>query len=110
MGLIAFLKSKFGKDKEEKKTENDVVMTLKADPADIDPPETRFTEEYKDFLESQENVVTLTREMPAAEDPENGPAEEAVPEEPVGEVTEQPVPEQTAPELDPFPFGDEPKE
>ena len=101
MGLIAFLKSKFGKNKEEKKTENDVVMTLKADPADIDPPETRFTEEYKDFLESQENVVTLTREMPAAEDPENGP---------VGEVTEQPVPEQTAPELDPFPFGDEPKE
>ena len=105
MGLIAFLKSKFGKNKEEKKTENDVVMTLKADPADIDPPETRFTEEYKDFLQSQENVVTLTREMPAAEAPENG--------ETAAETREGPDPEEQpkpSPELEPFPFGDEPKE
>ena len=71
MGLIAFLKSKFGKNKEEKKTENDVVMTLKADPADIDPPETRFTEEYREFLETQEAA-----QRSAAPTAEDFPAEE----------------------------------
>ena len=52
MGLIAFLKSRFGRKKEKK--ENDEVMTLSTDTSGFVPPETRFTEEYKDFLASQD--------------------------------------------------------
>ena len=52
MGLIAFLKSRFGRKKEKK--ENDEVMTLSTNTSGFVPPETRFTEEYKDFLASQD--------------------------------------------------------
>lgn len=34
--------------------ENTEVQRLDADPAEIDPPATRFTEEYREFLKQQE--------------------------------------------------------
>ncbi len=55
MGFFDFLKPK-----KKKKSETaadaaaDAVMELEVDPADIDPPETRYTQEYRDFLASQE--------------------------------------------------------
>lgn len=60
MGLIAFLKSRFGRKKEKK--ENDEMMTLSTDTSGFVPPETRFTEEYKDFLASQDAIASVKRE------------------------------------------------
>ena len=52
MGFFDFLKSK--KKKAEAEAEKAEVLGLEVDPADIDPPETRYTEEYREFLETQE--------------------------------------------------------
>jgi hypothetical protein len=50
MGFFDFLKSK----KKKAEAEKAEVLGLEVDPADIDPPETRYTEEYREFLETQE--------------------------------------------------------
>lgn len=50
MGFFDFLKSK----KKKAEAEKAEVLGLEVDPADIDPPETRYTEEYREFLEAQE--------------------------------------------------------
>ena len=51
MGLFDFLKRK----KKEKKAAPDKVLSLDdVDPSAIDPPETRYTQEYQDFLAAQE--------------------------------------------------------
>ncbi len=50
MGFFDFLKSK----KKKAEAEKAEVLGLEVDPADIDPPETRYTEEYQEFLEAQE--------------------------------------------------------
>ncbi len=61
MGLISFLKSKFKRRKKESVSENDLVMTLdKKDTAAFTPPETRYTEEYKEFLASQDLISRET--------------------------------------------------
>ena len=50
MGLFDFLKRK----KKEKKAAPDKVLSLDdVDPSAIDPPETRYTQEYQDFLAAQ---------------------------------------------------------
>ena len=75
MGFFDFLKSK--KKKAEAEVEKAEVLGLEADPADIDPPETRYTEEYREFLETQE-AGERSGELP---EEENAPcAEGASPE------------------------------
>ena len=55
MGLFDFLKPKKEKTDEASAAEADSLMPLDgADLAGIDPPETRYTQEYQDFLASQE--------------------------------------------------------
>ena len=73
MGFFDFLKSK--KKKAEAEAEKAEVLGLEVDPADIDPPETRYTEEYREFLENRE-----TAERNAAlPDEENAPAPKELP-------------------------------
>ena len=75
MGFFDFLKSK--KKKAEAEAEKAEVLPLEMDPADIDPPETRYTEEYREFLETQE-AGERSGELP---EEENAPcAEGASPE------------------------------
>ena len=53
------------------------VMELDVDPAGIEPPVTRFTEEYREFLASQETAEETG--IPAREEcpePEDAPEEE----------------------------------
>ena len=53
MGLFDFLKRK--KKTGEAAPEADALLDLSdVDPAAIDPPETRYTQEYQDFLAQQE--------------------------------------------------------
>ena len=52
MGLFDFLKKKKGKESPE--NEKGEVTALDFDPGEIDPPETRYTQEYADFLASRE--------------------------------------------------------
>ena len=53
MGLFDFLKRK--KKTGEAAPEADALLDLNdVDPAMIDPPETRYTQEYQDFLAQQE--------------------------------------------------------
>ena len=57
MGLFDFLKSK--KKKNEAKEENETAGLAGLDDADLsglEPPETRYTEEYREFLASMENA------------------------------------------------------
>ena len=78
MGFFDFLKSK--KKKAEAEAEKAEVLGLEVDPADIDPPETRYTEEYREFLETQEagerSGELFAEEAEGPEDPENGRTEE----------------------------------
>ena len=58
MGLFDFLKS--WKDKltpNSKKEDEQLLNPGDVDPAEINPPETRFTQEYKEFLASQEEKM-----------------------------------------------------
>ena len=53
MGLFDFLKRK--KKTGEAAPEADALLDLSdVDPAEIDPPETRYTQEYQDLLAQQE--------------------------------------------------------
>lgn len=74
MGFFDFLKSK----KKKAEAEKAEVLGLEVDPADIDPPETRYTEEYREFLEAQEAGERSPEAFPEeeAEDPEDGWTEE----------------------------------
>ncbi len=54
MGLFDFLKRKKDTDEAARRDEADGLLSLDADLSGIDPPETRFTQEYQDFLASQE--------------------------------------------------------
>ncbi len=55
MGLFDFLKRK--KKTGEAAPEADALLDLNdVDPAAIDPPETRYTQEYQDFLAQQESA------------------------------------------------------
>ena len=55
MGLFDFLKSKKKKDEAAAENEPGGVTELDtSELAGIDPPETRYTQEYRDFLASQE--------------------------------------------------------
>ena len=55
MGLFDFLKSKKKKDEAAAENEPGGVTELDtSELAGIDPPETRYTQEYQDFLASQE--------------------------------------------------------
>ena len=65
MGLFDFLKSKKKKDEPASQEEAGSVTELVVDPAGIDPPETRYTQEYQDFLASREDGV---RGAPAREE------------------------------------------
>ena len=53
MGLFDFLKKK-KKDEPAPQEETPGVTELGFDPSEIDPPETRYTQEYQDFLASRE--------------------------------------------------------
>ena len=75
MGLFSFLKRK--KKKPAPETEPEELLPLdEAGLEGIDPPETRYTQEYQDFLASQEageNAGELPeedRELPEEELPE----------------------------------------
>ena len=75
MGFFDFLKSK--KKKAAAEAEKAEVLELEVDAAGIDPPETRYTEEYREFLENRE----AAERNAALTDEENAPcAEGASPE------------------------------
>ena len=83
MGFFDFLKSKKRKQAEAEAAAQAEVQALEADPSEIDPPETRFTEEYREFLETQEaaqrSAAPTAEELPAEEscaEEEDFPAEE----------------------------------
>ena len=71
MGFFDFLKSKKKRKAEAEAAAQAAVQTLEVDPSEIDPPETRFTEEYREFLETQEAA-----QRSAAPTAEDFPAEE----------------------------------
>ena len=81
MGFFDFLKSK--KKKAEAEAEKAEVLGLEVDPAGIDPPETRYTEEYREFLETQE-TGERSGELPEVE---NAPCAEGA--SPEGEEAQQ---------------------
>ncbi len=65
MGLFDFLKKK---KKPEAGPEDEAAQLLElgVDPEGIDPPETRYTQEYSDYLHSLEDAEE-TRSMPEGE-------------------------------------------
>ena len=75
MGLFAFLKRKFGKKKDAPETEPRMELTG-VDLSGAEPLETRYTQEYRDFLARQEAERASGRvpgdggapEAPAAEE------------------------------------------
>ena len=75
MGLFAFLKRKFGKKKDAPETEPRMELTG-VDLSGAEPLETRYTQEYRDFLARQEAERASGRvpgdgaEPAAEEDPE----------------------------------------
>ena len=74
MGLFDFLKRK--KKKEEAEAEAEQVMELDdSELQGIEPPETRFTDEYKEYLASLEKAEYDTPEDEAPED--EAPEDEA---------------------------------
>lgn len=89
MGFFDFLKSK--KKKAEAEAEKAEVLGLEVDPADIDPPETRYTEEYREFLETQE-AGERSGELP---EEENAPCAEGA--SPEGEEAGKRTPEMKRP-------------
>ncbi len=55
MGLFDFLKRKKKKADAAEESESAVVLPLEETGLEgIDPPETRYTQEYKEFLDAQE--------------------------------------------------------
>ena len=65
MGFFDFLKSKKKKQDEVSNTDAEAVIQLDgSELAGLEPPETRFTEEYREFLASQE---TGERSAPPAD-------------------------------------------
>ena len=56
MGFFDFLKSK----KKKQEGADSVVQLDDSELAGIEPPETRFTEEYREFLETQEAAGAAT--------------------------------------------------
>ena len=55
MGLFDFLKRKKKKADAAEESESAVVLPLEESGLEgIDPPETRYTQEYKEFLDAQE--------------------------------------------------------
>lgn len=100
MGLRSFFRSLFRKGEKPMESGDraipDLVVNLDVDPSQIDPPETRYTEEYKEFVESLENDPSRTAE--AAEETVRAAAEaveETVEEtaEAAAEAVEEAVPE-----------------
>ena len=69
MGLFDFLKKK-KKDEPVPGEETGGVTELVVDPAGIDPPETRYTQEYRDFLASGEAGERLEEAPGEAEEEE----------------------------------------
>ena len=57
MGLFDFLKRKTKKEDAAPEAENAIDFS-EVDLSVVDPPETRFTQEYKEFLETQEAEAT----------------------------------------------------
>ena len=55
MGLFGFLKRK-KKAAAASEGDSDGLLTLGGVPEGIEPPETRYTQEYADFLASQEDA------------------------------------------------------
>jgi hypothetical protein len=60
MGLFDFLKRK---KKEAEAAPGEVFSLDDVDPSVIDPPETRYTQEYQDFLASKEGESLPRGEM-----------------------------------------------
>ncbi len=83
MGLFDFLKSKKKKGETVPETEGGELLELGGDPAGIDPPETRYTQEYQDFLASRE-----------ADERNVAPAGEACAD--AGALAEEPAEEESA--------------
>ncbi len=71
MGFFDFLKSK----KKKAEAEKAEVLELEVDAAGIDLPETRYTEEYREFLENRE----AAERNAALPDEENAPAPKELP-------------------------------
>ena len=79
MGLFDFLKKKKNKGAE---VERSMPLTLDGfDPNAVTPPDTRYTQEYQDFLASQEAAQNR-----ACTDAEAAAAEEGSPEDTAGEA------------------------
>ena len=56
MGLFDFLKKKKKNEADPVNETADTEELGVIDPPEIEPPETRYTQEYKDFLTSQEQA------------------------------------------------------
>ena len=67
MGWFDFLKSRKKKNESAPKSETELVGLDNADLSGIEPPETRFTEEYREFLEEQDAAGSRTD--PSEEEP-----------------------------------------
>ena len=84
MGFFDFLKSK--KKKEEVAARVEKMQRLDdVDPAEINPPETRFTEEYREFLETleaDEPSKTIAADEPREAPETDEPCEPAAADEP----------------------------
>ena len=72
MGLFDFLKRK---KKEAEAAPGEVLSLDDVDPSAIDPPETRYTQEYQDYLAAQEASSLPRSEMQTP--PETESREEA---------------------------------
>ncbi len=98
MGLLDFFRTRKKKKELAARSapERLVVDLNDVDPAAINPPETRFTQEYKDFLASQ-GAIDRTGDRPEDGTPARGP-EEAAPvcecgaEEPAPATEEEAAP------------------
>ena len=54
MGLFDFLKRKKKRAEAAQEEAENTIDFSEADLSTVDPPETRFTQEYQDFLETQQ--------------------------------------------------------
>lgn len=83
MGLFDFLKSKKKRSGAVSGNGTDGLAALDdADLSGIDPPETRFTQEYREFLESMEDAGRSGSPSGEAGACAEAAPEERVPEEP----------------------------
>ena len=66
MGLFDFFRSKKKKEKAAAEREAEALASLNdVDPSEIDPPETRYTQEYRDYLTAQEAAAQSSRSADA---------------------------------------------